>query len=180
MDHHANMKITHKCVNGVDLELQFFSFEAKELTEKDFDAAKAVDTIHGGNQITMSDFSYNLDHNAIAKYPAEPRGSSKLLQVDPTGRVSFYDHFASSIPSLVKGCHVVFNNSKVLDARLSLKLENGNQVEMMLLDLGRVDADAPCSSNIIEAMIRSETVSIGDLCIEPVSGAKVEVVDICG
>jgi pterin-4a-carbinolamine dehydratase len=41
MDHHANMKVAHKCVSGVDLEMELFSYEAKELTHKDFSAAKS-------------------------------------------------------------------------------------------------------------------------------------------
>ena len=126
------MRIVHKCVNGVDLELEFFSFEAKELTEKDFSAAKAIDLIAGGNPIKMSDFSYDLEQDSIALFPADPRGSSKLLQVNSRGRVSYFDHFAENIPSLLGGCHVVFNNSRVLDARLSVELGSGEKVELMV------------------------------------------------
>lgn len=132
MDHHANMKIVHKCVNGVDLEMEFFSFEAKELTQKDYDAARAIDLIHHGKPINMSDFSYDLKQEAIALFPAEPRGSSKLLQVDSNGQVSYHDHFGNSVPSLLAGCHIAFNNSRVLDARLSVELGNGDRVELMV------------------------------------------------
>lgn len=180
MDHHANMRIVHKCVNGVDLELEFFSFEAKELTEKDFSAAKAIDLIAGGNPIKMSDFSYDLEQDSIALFPADPRGSSKLLQVNSRGRVSYFDHFAENIPSLLGGCHVVFNNSRVLDARLSVELGSGEKVELMLLDLGNIDPVSPCHDHSIQAMIRSDSVSKGDIYAEPVSGAKVEVVDVRG
>jgi len=54
MDHHANMKFTHKCVEGVDIEMEFFTYEAKELTEKDYDAAKAVDMVLSKDKIEMS------------------------------------------------------------------------------------------------------------------------------
>jgi hypothetical protein len=64
------MKIVHKCVNGVDLELEFFSFDANELTEKDFAAARAIDLIHHGNPINMSDYTYDLKHDSIALFPA--------------------------------------------------------------------------------------------------------------
>lgn len=132
MDHHANMRIVHKCINGVDLELEFFSFEAKELTDKDFDAARALDLIHGANPIKMSDYSYNLNEESIAMFPAYPRGSSKLLQVNSGGKACYYDHFGNTIGSLLDGCHVVFNNSRVLDARLSVQLNCGNTVELMV------------------------------------------------
>ena len=131
MDHHANMSIVHKCVNGVDIELTLFSFEANELTQKDYAAANAIDFIHHGNPINMSDYSYDLKQDAIAVHPAEPRGSSKLLRVDGNGKVSYYDRFGK-IPDLLDGCHVVFNNSRVLDARLSVKLANGTEVELMV------------------------------------------------
>lgn len=180
MDHHANMRITHKCVNGVDLEMEFFSFEAKELTEKDYDAARAVDLIHGGSEIQMRDFSYNLKEDSIAKFPAEPRGSSKLMRIDSYGRVSYFNHFGESIPSLLEGVHVVFNNSRVLDARLSVKLTNDDEVELMLLDLGHIDSAAPCSSQYIQAMIRSNSVVRGDIFKEPISGTNVEVVEVRG
>ena len=135
-DHHANMKITHKCVNGVDLELELFSFEAKELTEKDFDAARAIDLVYAGNPINMKDYTYDLKQESIALFPADPRGSSKLLRVNSEGLVSYFDHFGKNISSLLEGCHVVFNNSRVLDARLAVDLGDGNEeVELMVSNL---------------------------------------------
>jgi len=180
MDHHANMRIVHKCTNGVDLEMEFFSFDAQELTQKDYDAANAVDLVHGGNPVRMSDYSYDLKQDSVALFPANPRGSSKLLRVDSQGVVSYFDHFAKSVPSALAGCHVVFNNSRVLDARLSVELNDGAIVELMLLDLGSIDPALPSSDHAIQAMIRSESVSKGDIYIEPVSGTKVEVVDVRG
>jgi len=53
--------------------MEFSSFEAKELTEKDFGAAVAVDRIHHDNPIRMSDFDYELTQDSIALFPAEPR-----------------------------------------------------------------------------------------------------------
>ena len=128
------MKIVHKCVDGVDLELELFSFEAKELTRKDFDAARAIDLIYAGNPIDMKDFTYDLKQQSIALFPAEPRGSSKLLRVDSNGKVSYLEHFGKHISSLLEGCHVVFNNSRVLDARLAIDLGDGNKVELMVSD----------------------------------------------
>jgi len=180
MDHHANMRIVHQCAKGVDLEMEFFSFEANELTQKDYDAARAVDLIHQDKPIEMSDFGYDLREGSIALFPADPRGSSRLLRVDSRGRVSHFDRFADSVPSLLEGCHVVFNDSRVLDARLSVKLGDGKEVELMLLDLGNIDPALSCSEHAIRAMIRSESVSKGDVYVEPASGAEVEVVDVRG
>ena len=95
MDHHANMRITPRCVNRVYLEMEFSSFEAKELTTKDFDAAVAANRIQHDNPIRMSDFDfgYKLTQDSITLLPAEPRGSLKLLQVDSRGEVSYFNHF---------------------------------------------------------------------------------------
>lgn len=96
MDHHANISIRHACVDGVDLTLEWFSFQAQQLTEKDFDAARAVDLVYGGNSINMEEFAYDLKDESIALFPASIRGTSKLLQVDDTGYVSYHKNFAES------------------------------------------------------------------------------------
>ena len=125
------MRITPRCVNGVDLEMEFSSLEAKEVTEKDFDVAVAVDHIHHDNPIRMSDFG-KLMQDSIALFPAEPRGSSKQLRVDSHGEISYFNQFGRTIPLLLDGCHIIFNDSRVLDARLLVKLANGDKVELMV------------------------------------------------
>ena len=45
LDHHANMTIKHECVDGVNVTLSFFTYEANEITEKDYIAAKMVNDI---------------------------------------------------------------------------------------------------------------------------------------
>lgn len=124
----------------------------------------------------MSDYGYKLKQESIALFPAQPRGSSKLLRVDSLGEVSYYNHFGNAIPHLLNGCHVVFNNSRVLDARLSVRLVTGSTVEVMLLDLGSIDPTSPCNEYVIPAMIRSELIVTGDILIEPTSGLTIEVV----
>ena len=128
------MSITHKCVDGVDLVLSFSSFQAKELTEKDYLAANAVDLLRGGEGrgIKMSEYGYRLEEGTVALFPAEPRGSSRLLRVDSRGGVSYHGHFGKAIPPLLEGCHLVLNDSRVLDARLSVELGNGARVELMV------------------------------------------------
>ena len=137
--------------------------------------------VHPDNPINMSDYGYMLKQESIALFPAQPRGSSKLLRVDSRGEVSYYNHFGNVIPHLINGCHVIFNNSRVLDARLSVRLiTGGTPVELMLLDLGSIDPTSPCNENVIPAMIRSELIVTGDKLIEPVSGVTIEVVNING
>ena len=99
--------------------------------------------------ILMRDYTYNLNVESIAQYPAKPRGSSRLLRVDEDGNVSHYDHFAPSFHDLAQGAHIVFNESKVANARVFVTdLANHTNcsddddgtasplpLEMMILDL---------------------------------------------
>ncbi len=67
--------------------------------------------------------------------------------------------FGRKIPLLLDGCHIIFNDSRVIDARLLVELANNNKVELMLLDLGNIDPTLLCEKHIVPAIIRSELVS---------------------
>ena len=178
MDHHANMKFTHACVDGVDVEMELFTYEANSLTEKDYDAARAIDTVADSGCIRMSDYSYTLNDESIAKYPASPRGTSKLLRVTANGSVTHYPNFSEAIVELAKDTHIVFNESRVLDARLFIKGPDGKRSEMMILDMGTTDLSARCDATELHAMIRSDEVKKGDTYEEFDGHGKVEVVEV--
>lgn len=180
MDHHANMTFSHRCVDGVDVELNYFTFDAMELTEKDYDAAKVADMVYTGNVVRMSDFTYHLKEESIAKYPANPRGHSKLLRVDSNGRVSYFNNFSESFGSLVEGAHVVFNDSRVLHSRLFVDGPFGKPVELMILDLGEVDVGESCNETALRAMIRVDNLSKGDIFKEALGGVDIEVIRVEG
>ncbi len=81
-----------------------------------------------------SDFDYELPSELIAQTPVEPRDSSRLLMLDrATGRTehrSFTD-----IPGYLRpGDLMVFNQSRVIPARLfGVRDDNGGRVELLLL-----------------------------------------------
>lgn len=179
MNHHANMKLTHQCVDGVDLEMEFFTFEARKITDKDFDAAAAVDMLLSEDEIEMENFSYQLAESSIAKYPAFPRGSSKLLKVDPCGKVAHFDNFSEEFARLASGTHLVFNDSRVLDARLFLEVGD-DEVELMILDLGSVNVRDTCNATPLHAMIRSSEIKVGDTFKDVTGNELVEVVEVKG
>jgi pterin-4a-carbinolamine dehydratase len=181
MDHHANMSFLHKCVDGVDLRVEFFTFEAKELTSKDYDAAKAIDTIASGSSIQMKDYTYDLLESSIAISPSSPRGSSKLMKVESNGDVSYFNNFSDSFAALATGAHIIFNESRVLNARVFVKDSGGKPMELMILDLGDVDVNSRCNDvPLLKAMLRSDQIKEGD-CFDDVSGAaKIEVIHVDG
>ena len=75
-------------------------------------------------QIRISDFNYNLPDERIAKYPIARRDRSKLL-VYKKGVVSD-DVFANLPEYLPEGALMVFNNTKVIQARMHFRKVNAN------------------------------------------------------
>lgn len=62
-------------------------------------------------------FDFDLDRDLIAKEPANPRDSSKLL--DLTDETAIYDRHFYDLPDILqKGDVLVFNDTKVIPARL--------------------------------------------------------------
>lgn len=145
-----------------------------------------VDTSAPEHMIRMSDYAYQLNEESIARYPPNPRGSSKLLRVDGRGQFSYFGNFSRVFSQLTSGAHIVFNDSRVLDARLFISRSGTEEerMELMLLDLGSVDVSAPCHKTTLRAMIRTETLNQSDvftvLVDESVLDDKVEIVAVHG
>ncbi|MBO4476096.1 MAG: S-adenosylmethionine:tRNA ribosyltransferase-isomerase [Bacteroidales bacterium] len=81
--------------------------------------------------INIQDFDYKLPDSRIAKYPLPVRDSSKLL-VYSKGECS--DHRFFELPSLIpNGALMVFNDTKVVPARLFFRRESGAHIEIFCL-----------------------------------------------
>lgn len=81
-----------------------------------------------------SDFNYNLPDRLIAQTPAEPRDSSRLLVLEKETGLIQHKKFRDIIDYLESGDALVFNDSRVMPARLyGRKLETGAKVEALLL-----------------------------------------------
>jgi len=79
-----------------------------------------------------SDFSYHLPPELIAQEPLPERGASRLLLVDPCSG-SFSDHWVRELPRLLHpGDLLVFNDTRVLPARLRAQKASGGAVELLL------------------------------------------------
>ena len=80
--------------------------------------------------LTLDDFDFPLPPELIAQHPASERTASRLLHVH--GNVRYDRHF-SDLPQLVAaGDLLVFNNTKVIKARLFGQKESGGQIEVMI------------------------------------------------
>jgi len=81
--------------------------------------------------LLVSSYDYNLPENLIARYPVTPRDSAKLLVYDRnTGTV---EHTVfRNILDFVGNSHFIFNNTKVIKARIFGVKETGGRIELLL------------------------------------------------
>ena len=82
--------------------------------------------------ININDFDYPLPDERIAKFPLERRDSSKLL-IYRNGEIS-ERHFADIGDQLPSDTLFVFNNTKVVRARLVMHKPSGARVEVFCLE----------------------------------------------
>ena len=83
-------------------------------------------------EITIQEYNYELPDERIAKFPMTERDHSKLLLYDKgmVGEDVFYN-----LPKyLPKGALMVFNNTKVIQARLHFNKDTGALIEVFLLE----------------------------------------------
>jgi len=80
---------------------------------------------------SLSDFDFDLPAALIAQSPASERTGSRLLEVCPSGVLR--DHrFPELLSLLSPGDLLVFNDSKVIRARLAAQKPTGGQVELLV------------------------------------------------
>jgi len=81
----------------------------------------------------VTDFDYDLPQELIAQHPMEPRDHSRLLVVDKkTGEIE-HRHFYDLVNYLKPGDVLVFNDTRVIPARLHGTKDTGAHVEVFLL-----------------------------------------------
>ncbi len=80
----------------------------------------------------LSDFDYHLPSELIAQHPPSDRTASRLLHIDGLTGVRV-DRTFRDLPSLIgAGDVLVFNNTKVIKARLHGHKESGGSVEALI------------------------------------------------
>ena len=81
----------------------------------------------------VKEFDYHLPKELIAKFPAEPRDSSRLLVLNrKTGEIE-HRIFRDIVEYLRPGDVLVLNDTKVIPARLFGELPTGGKVELLLI-----------------------------------------------
>ncbi len=82
--------------------------------------------------IEIAEYDYSLPDEKIAKYPLAKRDTSKLM-LYRKGEIS-EDVFGNLPHYIPSGSFLVFNNTKVIQARLRFKKETGAQIEIFCLE----------------------------------------------
>lgn len=81
--------------------------------------------------VLVSSYDYNLPENLIARYPVTPRDSAKLLVYNRKTDKITHTVFRN-ILDFVGESHFIFNNTKVIKARIFGTKETGGKVELLL------------------------------------------------
>ncbi|MFC0269772.1 tRNA preQ1(34) S-adenosylmethionine ribosyltransferase-isomerase QueA [Kushneria aurantia] len=79
-----------------------------------------------------ADFHFDLPDELIARYPTEQRSDCRLLCVDGTSGALAHQRFTDLLNHLAPGDLVVFNDTRVIPARLFGHKASGGRVEMLL------------------------------------------------
>ncbi|MEM6829341.1 MAG: S-adenosylmethionine:tRNA ribosyltransferase-isomerase [Bacteroidota bacterium] len=82
--------------------------------------------------LKLDDFLYDLPKDRIAKHPPQHRSQSKLLFYDK-GKISHHQ-FPAIEALLPENSTLVFNNTRVIPARIILWKDTGAQIEIFLLE----------------------------------------------
>lgn len=84
------------------------------------------------SQLQISDYTYGLPDERIARYPLSDRDLSKLLiYKDGVINSDVYRHLPQHLP---KNALLVFNNTKVIEARILFQKDTGSKIEIFCLE----------------------------------------------
>jgi S-adenosylmethionine:tRNA ribosyltransferase-isomerase len=84
--------------------------------------------------VKLSDFDYELPEELIAQDPVSPRDASRLLVLPPPGGALDHRTFGELDQLLAPGDLLVFNDTKVIPARLVGRKASGGKVELLLCE----------------------------------------------
>lgn len=96
----------------------------------------------------LDDFNFELPTNLIARYPTEKRSASRLLCLNKRTGAVLHSQFEHILDLINPGDLLVFNDTKVIPARIMGNKSTGGQVEILverLLDQQRILAQVRVS-----------------------------------
>ena len=100
----------------------------------------------------VADFSFELPEELIARYPKANRSASRLMTLNGNSGERKDESFTDLINHLEAGDLLVFNNTRVIPARMFGQKDSGGKLEVLverLLDEHRVLAHIRCSNCLL-------------------------------
>jgi len=104
--------------------------------------------MHQPNTVSIEQYDYPLPQERIAQYPLAKRDESKLLVYNSALQSAKFESLADFLP---ENSLLVFNNTKVVQARLNFQKESGAQIEIFCLE------PSEPTREIQEAFLQKET-----------------------
>ena len=108
--------------------------------------------LHKLDPLLTSSYDFKLPSELIATHPIEPRDHAKLLVYDRSSDTITHTRFDELENFIPKDCALIFNNTKVIKARLFGHKESGAKIELLI--------NKPRNANEIDVFIRGR-VKIG-------------------
>jgi len=100
------------------------------------------------NPLLTKNYDFKLPENLIAKEPASPKDSAKLMVYDRATEKITHTTFSQIETFLPKNCAIIFNNTKVIKARIFGTKNTGGKVELLI--------NRPMEENLVEVFIRGK------------------------
>ena len=83
-------------------------------------------------ELLTSSYDFHLPDELIAAYPANPRDHAKLLVYDRATDTITHAHFYDLEKFIPKDCALIFNDTKVIKARLFGHKPSGGKIELLI------------------------------------------------
>lgn len=90
-----------------------------------------MNLLEKASKINLKKYHYKLSEDKIAKFPLEKRDHSQLL-IYEKGNI-IHQHFYDIKSYLPKNSSLIFNNTKVIPARIHFQKQSGANIEIFLL-----------------------------------------------
>ncbi|RUM45578.1 MAG: tRNA preQ1(34) S-adenosylmethionine ribosyltransferase-isomerase QueA [Hydrogenimonas sp.] len=114
-------------------------------------------------------YDYQLPSELIATEPANPKDSSRLMVIDRTNGTITHTIFREILSFIPKECAIIYNNTKVIKARLFGEKPSGGKIELLInrqLDANRYNV-------LIRGKVKPQTELIFD------DQLKATVLELC-
>ena len=82
----------------------------------------------------VSDYTYELPEDRIAKFPPEKRGSTRLLVIDRKTGATKDSYYRNLDEFLNPGDVLILNDTRVMHSRIFCKLPDGRERELVVLE----------------------------------------------